>query len=427
MEENLLIQAVRVMDPQGPHHQRTCDVRIAQGVVTEIGHDLPANGADIWFAEGSCLSPGWVDAQAHFRDPGEEVKEGLESGARAAAAGGFTDVAVLPSTAPCLDHNAEIQALLRRAERLPVDVHPIGALSSGLAGKSLAELCDLRGAGAVGFSDDGPVHHPELLRRALEYAADLGVAVWSLPLETRINPEAVMHEGLTSTQMGLMGSPAIAETMRLHRDLELVRYTGGRLHIPLLTTAAGVQLVREAKAEGLHVTCSASAHHLLFCDADLIGFNGTLRNRSPFRDASDRDALRAGLRDGTLDAVVSDHRPEDLEHHDVEFMLTADGLAGIETAFAAAWTGMGQDGLEGLVGALTHGPRSVLGLPRVHVEVGTPARLTWFDSAGVHPGTRDTRGVNVPDYAALTGGPLTGRALGTVRAGFALRLRPADH
>ena len=150
MEENLLIQAVRVLDPQGPHHQRTCDVRIVRGVVTEIGHDLPANGADTWFAEGACLSPGWVDAQAHFRDPGEEVKEGLESGARAAVAGGFTDVAVLPSTAPCLDHNSEIQALLRRAERLPVDLHPIGALSAGLAGKALAELCDLRGAGAVG-------------------------------------------------------------------------------------------------------------------------------------------------------------------------------------------------------------------------------------------------------------------------------------
>lgn len=424
MEEKLLIRAARVVDPQGPHHGATVDVRIHGGEIVEVGSDLAEQGEPIWQSEGACISPGWVDAQAHFRDPGEEVKEGLEAGCAAGQIGGFTDVAVLPSTTPPLDHKAEIHYLKRRAEGQPIDLHPIGALSSKLAGKNLAELNDLRQAGAVGFSDDGPIEHPELLRRGLEYAADFGVAVWSLPHETRLNPDAVMHEGVTSTQLGLMGSPAIAETMRLHRDLEIARYTDGRLHIALLTTAEGVNMVRAAKSEGLRVTCATSAHHLLFCDTDLNGFNGTLRNRSPFRSQTDRDALRQGVLDGTIDAIVSDHRPEDLEHHDVEFMLAPEGLAGIETAFAVALAGLGEAGLDALVAALTDGPRRVLGLDSVHVEAGAQARLTWFRLDGPLP-RGASRGVNVPDYAGITGTPLKGGALGTVRAGRVM-LRPAD-
>ena len=423
MEEQLLIRAARVVDPQGAHHGATVDLRIHGGVIAEVGTDLKDQGEPIWQADGACISPGWVDAQAHFRDPGEEVKEGLESGCAAGQIGGFTDVAVLPSTAPVLDHKAEIHYLMRRAEGQPVDLHPIGALSAGLAGKALAELHDLRDAGASGFSDDGPIDHPELLRRGLEYAADLGVAVWSLPLELRLNPDAVMHEGATSTQLGLMGSPSIAETMRLHRDLEIARYTDGRLHIALLTTAQGVDLVRAAKAEGLQVTCATSAHHLLFCDTDLNGFNGTLRNRSAFRSEADRDALRQGVLDGTIDAIVSDHRPEDLEHHDVEFMLAPEGIAGIETAFAAAWAGLGESGLDALVVALTDGPRRVLGLNSVHVEAGAEARLTWFRLDGAAP-QGVSRGVNVPDYEGITGAPLKGGAMGTVRAGRVMP-RPA--
>ena len=426
MEEKLLIRAARVIDPAGPHHNECVDVRIEGGIIVEVGANLTENGEAIWSAEGACLSPGWVDAQAHFRDPGEEVKEGLEAGAAAGQTGGFTDVAVLPSTSPVLDHKAELHYLLRRAEGQPVDLHPIGALSAGLKGQALAELHDLREAGAVGFAEDGPVDHPELLRRALEYAADLGVAVWSLPLETQLNPDAVMHEGETSTQLGLMGSPSIAETMRLHRDLEIARYTEGRLHISLVTTAEGVAMVRAAKAEGLHVTCATSAHHLLFCDTHLNGFNGTLRNRSPFRGEADRAALREGVIDGTIDAVVSDHRPEDLEHHDVEFMLAPEGIAGIETAFAAARTALGSEHLDALIGAMTHGPRRVLGLAPVHVAVGAEARLTWFQPEAPFAGSRVSRGVNVPDYAGL-GTELKGRALGTVRKGQGLTPRLGGH
>ena len=214
MEKNLLIQSARVIDPDGQHHGKVLDVRIHEGMVVEIGQGLSHQGEEVWCQEGACISPGWFDGQAHFRDPGEEVKEGLENGARAAQNGGFTDVAILPSTTPPLDHKAEVHYLHRRAEGLPVAVHPIGALSSGLKGTNLAELHDLRQAGVVGFYDDGPTEHPELLRRGLEYASDMGVAIWSLPLEGRLNAGAVMHEGSTSTALGLMGSPEIVETMR---------------------------------------------------------------------------------------------------------------------------------------------------------------------------------------------------------------------
>lgn len=425
MEKNVLIQAVRVVDLGGPHDGQTVDVRVRDGKIVEIGADLPTADEAIWNEQGACLSPGWVDAQAHFRDPGEEVKEGLETGARAGQNGGFTDVAVLPSTSPVLDHKAELHYLLRRAESAAVDIHPIGALSSGLAGKALAELYDLREAGAVGFYDDGPVHHPELLRRAFEYASDLGVAIWALPLEERMNPGAVMHEGVTSTQLGLAGSPSMVETMRLFRDLEIVRYTDGRLHVPLLTTAEGVEMVRRAKAEGLKVTCGTSAHHLLFTDSDLNGFNGTLRTRTPFRSKHDRDALRAGVLDGTIDAVVSDHRPEDLEHADVDFMLAPNGLSGIETAFAALQTALGMNGLAESIRTLTHGPRKVLGLPAVHIATGVEARLTWFAPEITFTEGSVSRGVNVPNYLQILGFPLTGAALGVGRGAGAVRLRPA--
>lgn len=428
MEKNVLIQSVLVIDPNGPHDGQTVDVRVTGGTITEVGKDLIPEGEALWSVPGACLSPGWVDAQAHFRDPGEEVKEGLEHGALAAQNGGFTDVAILPSTHPVLDHKAEVHYLLRRAESVGVAIHPIGALSAGLAGKSLAELHDLRTAGACGFYDDGPVHHPELLRRALEYASDLGVAVWSLPLEERMNPGSIMHEGETSTQLGVAGAPAAVETMRLFRDLEIARYTEGRLHIPLVTTAASVDMIRKAKAEGVHVTCATSAHHLLFLDEHLNGFNGTLRARMPFRSAGDREALRRGVLDGTIDALVSDHRPEDLEHAEVEFMLSPEGLSGIETVFAAACTALGsEDALAAIVRALTAGPRSVLGLDPVHVKAGASARLTWFDPKQSASGPSISRGVNVPDYAGILGTSLQGSALGVIRKGEAIRLHPADH
>lgn len=427
MEENLLIKAVQVVDPAGPHHGEITDVRIANGVIVEIGQDISSNGATVWSSPGTFISPGWVDGQAHFRDPGEEVKEGLESGALAAQNGGFTDVALLPTTDPVLDHKAEIHYLLRRAQGGAVDIHPIGALSSKLAGKNLAELHDLRAAGAVGFYDDGPVDHPEMLRRGLEYAADTGVSVWALPLEERLNPGAVMHEGVTSTQLGLAGSPDIAETMRLHRDLEIVRYTSGRLHVPLLTSAKAVAMMRHAKSEGLHVTCGVSAHHLLFCDEHLNGFQGALRTRTPFRSEADRQALIAGVIDGTIDAIVSDHRPEDLEHNDVEFMLAPEGIAGIESAFSSGFTALGKAQIDSLIHAFTHGPRAVLGLPPVHIAIGEPARITWFDGQSNASTAAISRAVNVPDYPRFLGKGLTGMALGTVRGKQVVKLRPEAH
>ncbi len=427
MEKNVLIKAVHIIDPAGPHDGQTSDVRIQDGTIAEVGPHLEAAGAVIWEADGACLSPGWVDGQAHFRDPGEEVKEGLEQGALAAQNGGFTDVAVLPSTHPALDHKAEVHYLLRRAEAAAANIHPIGALSAGLAGKALAELHDLRQAGVAGFYDDGPVDHPELLRRALEYAGDLGAAVWSLPLEARMNPGAIMHEGVTSTQLGLAGAPSAVETMRLFRDLEIARYTSGRLHVPIVTTAEGVEMIRTAKADGVEVTCATTAHHLLFIDAHLSGFNGTLRTRTPFRGEADRAALLAGVLDGTIDAVVSDHRPEDREHADVEFMLAPEGMSGIEASFAAANTALGPNGLQALVRSLTAGPRRILGLADVHIEQGAEARLTWFDPKAAGRGGAVSRGVNVPDYANILGRSLEGTALGVVRNGVAVRLRPAAH
>jgi dihydroorotase len=362
-----------------------------------------------------------VDGQAHFRDPGEEQKEGLESGLAAAAAGGFTDVVLLPDTQPALAHRGDLAYLQSRAQGHVTRIHAMGLLSQEGAGDRLADGFELAEAGAVGFFDATATLRPEMLRRGLEYTGTLGKPVITLPLETDLNRGAQMHEGPTSTLMGVMGTPDIAEVMRIQRDLEILRYAGGRLHFSVLSTRRGVQLLRQAKSEGLAVTGSTSAYHLWFCDRDLMGFDGVLKVWPPFRTEEDRAALREALADGTLDAVVSDHKPQDLESQDLPFMQAPMGMGGIEATFAAAQSALeslslprgAEQRLEVLVRALTNGPREVYGLPPASVAVGAPVCLTWFDPKGLWQGFRHSRAVNVPASQHGTD-HWKGRALGIV-------------
>jgi dihydroorotase len=405
MEKALLLRGVTVIDPASPAHGTTLDIRCAGGRIEAMAPQLPDAGAEVWDVPGSFASPGWVDGQAHFRDPGHEPKEGLESGLAAATAGGFSDVVLLPSTTPPLAHKSDLAYLQRRAEGHVTRVHAMGLLSQDRAGERLADSFELAEAGAVAFFDDAPTRRPEMLRRGLEYTADLGRPVVSQPTELDLNPGAHMHEGVTSTQMGVMGTPAVAESMRMQRDLDVLRYTGGRLHFSLITTRRGVELLRDAKREGLAVTGFTSAYHLWFCDADLLGFDGLLKVWPPFRSEEDRDALRAAVLDGTLDGVVSDHRPQDLEHHDMPFAQSPMGMAGNEAAFAVVNTALAPtnhrdlERLTAIVRAWTSGPRKVYGLPPASLQLESPACLTWFDAQSPWAGFRKTRAVNVPDAA----------------------------
>jgi len=425
MNETLL-RNVKVVDPTGPHHDTTVDILIRNGVIAKVAARISAKDARAVNYEGAHASPGWVDLRAHFREPGEEWKAGLANGLDAAAAGGFTAVAVLPSTKPVTDDRAGIGYLLQRAQGHPVQLLPIGALTQGLKGEQLAELYDQQQAGAVAFGDDQrTIRNSRLMMLALQYSSGVGAApVMVYPNDPDLSRGGQMHEGPMSTRLGLKGLPPVAETLQLQRDLALQAYAGGHLHVSTISTAESVALIREAKARKQHITASVAAHNLLLDDGCLRGFETCYKVTPPLRDLEHIEALRDGVKDGTIDAIVSDHRPEDREHKVLEFGQAAFGIIGLETAFAVANTAVkGRMSLRRLIERFTHGPRAVLGTPLVHIVEGTTANITLFDpELNWVCGEQDL--VSKSHNTPFLGQRLTGRPLGIV-SGTIVRMVPS--
>lgn len=424
---NTILRQVKITDPGGPHHDEVVDVLVSNGRVTRIGQRLKSDADDLRIA-GVHVSPGWVDLRAHFRDPGEEWKQGIANGLDAAAAGGFTTVCVLPSTSPVNDGRAGIEYMQRRAAGHAVRLLPLGAITKGMKGEQLAELHDLRSAGAAGFSDDQrTVRNTRLMMLALQYVNGLPGAtlpVMVFPNDPDLSATGMMHEGPMSTRLGMRGLAPMAESIALARDLALLEYAGGHLHAATISTAASVELIRQAKARKLKVTASVAAHNLLLDDGCLRGFETCYKVMPPLRDSEHIDALRAGVKDGTIDAVVSDHRPEDREHKVLEFGPAAFGIIGLETAFAVTNTALkGSTSLRRIIERFTHGPRSVLGVPTVHIVEGSPADLTLFDPEADWTCSEEdlpSRSHNTP----FLGQRFTGRAVGIISNGQ-LRMTPA--
>ena len=421
MEHAFLLKSVKVMDPEGPWNEQVVDVLIQNGVIQDIATTLDDEHARRLEGEGTVLSPGWVDGQVHFREPGEETKEGIQSGLHAAARGGFTAVAILPSTHPCVDHAGAVRNVLAtassaHAEGVPTQALPLACITEQAQGQQIAEMHDLSTAGAVGFSDDAPLDKVSVLQRALTYGTSHGKVIMDMPLDQDLNPGGLMHEGVVSTEMGLTGIPSEAETIRVRRNLDVLKYAGGRLHLTDLSCAESIALVKAAKQDGLDVSCSTTAMHLCYTDEDLRGFQGVLKMRTPFRSAADRDALCAGVLDGTIDMVVSDHRPEDLENHDVEFMLSPHGMASLSSAFALALHGLvaTSSDVESALGALlrawTIGPRHVLSQAQATIDRGASCDLTWFHPTQPHRPHHASKGVNLP--------PLPNDLVGEVKGVF---------
>ena len=424
--KDLLLRNITVIDPGGEQHEAETDILISGTRIARIGQRLPKGEAREVNRPGAHVSLGWVDLRAHFRDPGEEWKEGLLNGLEAAAAGGFTAVAVLPSTEPTLDSRAGIEYLLRKAEGHAVRVLPLGSLTKGLKGEQLAELYDLQQAGALAFTDDQhPVRNARLMLLALQYCRNFDGTVISFAHDADLGAGTMMHEGPMSVRLGMRGLTATAETIALQRDLSLLEYTGGRLHVATISTAGSVELIRAAKEKKLKVTCSVAAHNLLLDDGCLRGFDTNYKVLPPLRDREHIDALREGLRDGTIDAVVSDHRPEDVEHKKLEFAQAAFGMIGLETAFAVANTALkGHMSLRRIIERFSHGPRRVLGLPVHHIAEGAPADLTLFDPECDRTFSEDdivSRSRNTP----FIGQHFVGRPLGIVANGKAIIAKAA--
>jgi dihydroorotase len=400
-------------------------VWVRDGILAEVQHNgecgAPADVPRIEL-DGLTVSPGFVDVHVHFREPGQEYKEDIESGSCAAAAGGFTSVLMMPNTVPPLDNAGGIEAVLRRGRQVGLcDVHCAGALTLGRAGERLAEYHDLRSAGARALTDDGsPVADSALMRHALEHAAMLGLVVIAHSEDQSLSQGGCMHEGSWSTRLGIPGIPAAAEEVGVARDLLLARETGAPLHVAHVSTRGAVDLVRMAKRDwGLDVTAETAPHYLALTDADLEGYSTNFKMNPPLRLAEDRQALLEAVADGTLDMIATDHAPHAEMEKELEFERAPFGVIGLETAFAVAHTELvasGRMALVELVARLSMAPARRFGLPGGVLEPGAPASLALVDPDEEWLVTAETlrsRSRNSP----FLGRTLRGRVVATLHRG----------
>jgi dihydroorotase len=381
----LLVVGGRLVDPAGGR-DGAFDLLLRGGVVAEVGSNLAAGGAKVLDATGLLVFPGFIDLHAHLREPGREQAETVATGLRAAAAGGFTAVCAMPNTDPVNDNRAISEYLVSKARGAAGPrFYPIGAVTRGQLGQELAEFGEMRIAGAVAVSDDGKwLADGALLRRAFEHARLFGLPVIQHCEDPSLSGGAPMHEGAVSTRLGLPGQPAIAEAAAVARDLLVAEVSGGRLHVAHLSTARALDLVREARARGLSVTCEVTPHHLTLTDEEIArsSFSTNFKMNPPLREPADCDALAAGLEDGTVDAVATDHAPHHEDEKALDFGTAPFGVVGLETAAAVVYDRLVRTGklsLARFAEVFSAGPAKALDLPGGTLAPGSPANLTLFD------------------------------------------------
>ncbi|MDA0907595.1 MAG: dihydroorotase [Bacteroidetes bacterium] len=388
----LLLTSVYPIDPskKGFDGSKKIDLRIQDGVIVEIGQGLTSKKGEK-VVEGSkshktYVSPGWMDMHVHLREPGFEHKETIATGTRSAAFGGFTAVACMPNTRPTLHTQDVVETVVHRASHLPVEVHPIGAVTVDRKGEAIAEMAAMVEGGAVAFSDDGdPVYNAEIMRIALTYSAMLGVPIINHEEDLALSKPGHMHEGVVSTRLGLEGSPAIAEEVMIARDIMLAELTGGHVHVAHISTKDGVELVRQGKKKGIRVTTEVCPHHFDLTDEEIERrrFDTHVKMHPPLRSQEDVDAMIEGLKDGTIDAICTDHAPHAPEEKDVEFIDAPNGIIGLDTAWSVAVSRLLKPGhlsLTDLVEKLAVAPRQILSLDIPKVDVDQPANLTVFNT-----------------------------------------------
>ena len=418
----LLISGGRLIDPR-TNLDQAGDILVVDGLIAQVGGKIPVNGARKLDASGLTVAPGLVDLHTHLREPGREDEETVASGTRAAAAGGFTTVTAMANTDPPADNASVIRYLREKAgAEGAVRVEALGAITKGLAGKELAPLAELAGAGARGFSDDGRgVARSDVMRRAFEYAR-----LWDLPLilhceDADLSSGGQMNEGYWSTFLGLAGMPAAAEEIMIERDLRLAERYGGKVHITHVSTAESVELIRSAKERGVAVTCDVTPHHVTLSEETVAGYDTNFKMNPPLRRREDVDALRRGLADGTIDAVATDHAPHAVQEKEREFGLAPFGVVGLETALGVCLTELVPEvlSLGELLSRLSLHPSEILGLGRGALEPGKPGDVLVFDpdaSWTVDPGLFRSLSRNT----AFSGRSLRGKVIHTVVGGRAI-------
>jgi dihydroorotase len=372
---NILLKSAKIIDPTSSFHGNTLDILIRNGIIDKIEKTIDAPKAIVIEHKNLCVSLGWFDSNVSFGEPGYEERETLSQGLQVAAASGFTQIAYNTNTNPLPTSKADISFLLRSAAHTPTTLHPKGHITAQDNAQQLAELHDLSQAGASCFSNHKqPIDDPHLLLLALQYARGFDGLVESFPIDPQLAVHGVMHEGKVSTSLGLTGIPNLAEEIRIRRDLAILSYTAGKLHIPTISTAEGVGLIRQAKKDKLDVTCSVAIHNLMMTDEQLDGFDTRYKLMPPLREKSDQKALIKGLTDGTIDMVTSDHQPMDIEHKKVELEHAAYGSLGLETAFGSLSTLFGAEEAAQL---LNRG-KERFGVSQQSIQIGAQADLTLF-------------------------------------------------
>ena len=379
MSASWCIKNGRIIDPAN-NIDRIGDLLVIDGHIAGPEQPIPPGVLEI-DARGLWVTPGLIDMHVHLREPGEEYKEDILSGARAAASGGFTGVACMPNTRPVNDCAAVTAMIVARSAEAAVRVHPVGSISLGSEGKQLAEFGEMRQAGIVAVTDDGrPVRDSQLMRRALEYASDFGLPVISHSEEAALSA-GVMHEGPVATRLGLKGIPAAAEAIMVYREIALAELTGARVHIAHVSTAMSTELIRAAKGRGVRVTAETAPHYFTLTDEAVVGYDTNTKMNPPLRSAADREAIRQALADGTFDAIATDHAPHSILEKEVEFDLAANGIIGLETALPLSLALVRDHVIDErrLVELLTVRPASILGLAHGTLSPGAAADITVID------------------------------------------------
>lgn len=374
---NTIIRSAKIIDSKSPFHNKTVDILIADGCITKIGTALPnlENYQEIQ-RDNLHVSTGWFDSSVSLGEPGFEDRETIENGLQVAAKSGFTGIALQPNSFPVIDNQSQVHFVKSKSQGAATELFPIGALTKGSEGKDMAELFDMKNAGAIAFGDyNRSLDNANLLKIALQYTQDFDGLVIAFSQDEKIKGNGVANEGIVSTRLGLKGIPNLAEELQVARNLFLLEYTGGKLHIPTISTSKSVALIQEAKAKGLQVSCSVAVHHLVLNDEKLEEFDTRFKVSPSLRTETDRLALIEGVKNGTIDMITSDHNPIDIEHKKMDFDTAKSGTIGLESAFGALLTVLP---VETVIEKLTAG-RNAFGIESPSITEGAKANLCLFN------------------------------------------------
>ncbi|PQJ74646.1 dihydroorotase [Polaribacter gangjinensis] len=373
-----LLKNATIIDTESQHHLQKKDVLIVNGIIEKIENSIEVSSdTNLVNLENLHISCGWFDTSVCFGEPGFEERETIKNGLQVAAKSGFTAVAVNPNTHPVIDSKSDVEFLINKASKFATKLFPIGALTKNCEGKDLSELFDMQQSGAIAFGDyTKSISNDNLMKIALLYAQNFDGLVLSFPKNNSIAAEGIANEGVNSTQLGMKGIPALAEHLQITRDLFLLEHTGGKLHIPTISTSKSVDLIKEAKKKGLQVTCSVSVHHLVLTDDELHGFDSNFKTTPPLRTKEDVKALQTAVKSGVIDMITSDHNPIDIEHKKVDFSEAKNGVIGLESAFGALNSVLD---LTDFIPLLTSKPRSIFGIEKTSIKEGAKADLSLFN------------------------------------------------